>query len=72
MSIQLIVKPPKNKLMERIEKLLTRKPSIIDQLNHISLLEQSRYCSPVNFWVNVVCRWITHDEPAYEAYTLAG
>lgn len=67
MGIQLIVKPRKNmknRLMPLMDKLLTRKRSIvetiIDQLKNISQIEHSRHRSPVNFWVNVVCGLIAY------------
>lgn len=67
MGIQLITKPRrnmKNKLMPLIDKLLTRKRSIIetiiDQLKNISQIEHSRHRSPVNFFVNLVCGLIAY------------
>jgi hypothetical protein len=61
MGIQLLTKPKrnmKNKLMPLMDKLLTRKRSIIetiiDQLKNISQIEHSRHRSPVNFLVNLV------------------
>ena len=67
MGIQLITKPKrnmKNKLMPLIDKLLTRKRSIIetiiDQLKNISQIEHSRHRSPVNFLVNLVCGLIAY------------
>lgn len=67
MGIQLITKPKrnmKNKLMPLMDKLLTRKRSIIetiiDQLKNISQIEHSRHRSPVNFLVNIVCGLIAY------------
>ncbi|NJM68493.1 MAG: IS982 family transposase [Acaryochloris sp. RU_4_1] len=67
MGIQLITKPKrnmKNKLMPLIDKLLTRKRSIIetiiDQLKNISQIEHSRHRSPVNCLVNIVCGLIAY------------
>ena len=67
MGIQLIVKPRKNmknRLMPLLDKLLTRKRSIvetiIDQLKNISQIEHSRHRSPLNFLVNVVCGLIAY------------
>lgn len=67
MGIQLITKPRrnmKNKLMPLMDKLLTRKRSIvetiIDQLKNISQIEHSRHRSPVNFLVNLVCGLIAY------------
>lgn len=66
-GIQLITKPKcnmKNKLMLLMDKLLTRKRSIIetiiDQLKNISQIEHSRHCSPINFAVNVLCGLIAY------------
>jgi transposase len=62
MGIHLITKPKrnmKNKLIPLMDKLLTRKRSIIetiiDQLKNISQIEHSRHRSPVNCLVNIVC-----------------
>lgn len=67
MGIQLITKPKrnmKNKLMPLMDKLLTRKRSIIetiiDQLKNISQIEHSRHRSPVNCLVNIVCGLIAY------------
>lgn len=67
MGIQLITKPRKNmknRLMPLMDKLLTRKRSIvetiIDQLKNISQIEHSRHRSPINFFVNVVCGLIAY------------
>ena len=67
MGIQLIVKPRKNmknRLRPLMDKLLTRKRSIvetiIDQLQNISQIEHSRHRSPVNFLLNVVCGLIAY------------
>jgi transposase len=67
MGIQLIAKPKrnmKNKLMPLMDKLLTRKRSIIetiiDQLKNISQIEHSRHRSPVNCLVNIVCGLIAY------------
>jgi Transposase DDE domain len=61
LGIQSIAKPKrnmKNKLMSLMDKLLTRKPSIIetivDQLNNISQIEHSRHRSQVNCLVSIV------------------
>jgi Transposase DDE domain len=54
----------KNKLMPLINKLLTRKRSMIeamiDQLKNISQIEHSRHPSPVNCMVNIVCGLIAY------------
>jgi archaellum component FlaC len=54
----------KNKLMPLIDKLLTRKRSIIetiiDQLKNISQIKHSRHRSPVNFLVDLVCGLIAY------------
>lgn len=67
MGIQLITKPKrnmKNKLMPLLDKLLTRKRSIIetiiDQLKNISQIEHSRHRSPINFLVNLICGLIAY------------
>ena len=67
MGIQLISKPRKNMknhLMPLMDKLLTRKRSIvetiIDQLKNISQIEHSRHRSPINFFVNVLCGLIAY------------
>ena len=67
MGIQLIVPPRrnmKNYLMPLMDKILTRKRSIvetiIDQFKNISQIEHSRHRSPVNFFVNVVCGLIAY------------
>lgn len=67
MGIQLITKPRKNmknRLMPLMDKLLTRKRSIvetiIDQLKNVSQIEHSRHRSPINFFVNVVCGLIAY------------
>jgi len=67
MGIQLVTKPKrnmKNKLMPLMDKLLTRKRSIIetiiDQLKNISQIEHSRHRSPVNCMVNIVCGLIAY------------
>jgi len=67
MGIQLIVPPRKNmknRLMPLMDKILTRKRSImetiIDQFKNISQIEHSRHRSPVNFLVNVVCGLIAY------------
>lgn len=67
MGIQLISKPRKNmknRLMPLMDKLLTRKRSIvetiIDQLKNISQIEHSRHRSPINFFVNMVCGLIAY------------
>jgi Transposase DDE domain len=67
MGIQLITKPKrnmKNKLMPLMDKLLTRKRSIIetiiDQLKNISQIEHSRHRSPVNCMVNILCGLIAY------------
>jgi transposase len=67
MGIQLLTKPKrnmKNKLMPLMDKLLTRKRSIIetiiDQLKNISQIEHSRHRSPVNCMVNIVCGLIAY------------
>jgi hypothetical protein len=67
MGIQLLAKPKrnmKNKLMPLMDKLLTRKRSIIetiiDQLKNISQIEHSRHRSPVNCVVNIVCGLIAY------------
>jgi hypothetical protein len=67
MGIQLISKPRKNmknRLMPLMDKLLTRKRSIvetiIDPLKNISQIEHSRHRSPINFFVNVVCGLIAY------------
>lgn len=67
MGIQLVTKPKrnmKNKLMPLMDKLLTRKRSIIetiiDQLKNISQIEHSRHRSPVNVLVNIVCGLIAY------------
>jgi hypothetical protein len=67
MGIVLITKPKrnmKNKLMPLMDKLLTRKRSIIetiiDQLKNISQIEHSRHRSPVNCMVNIVCGLIAY------------
>ena len=63
----MIVKPKrnmKNKLMPLMDKLLTRKRSIIetiiDQLRNISQIEHSRHRSPTNCLVNIVCGLIAY------------
>lgn len=67
MGIQLITKVKrnmKNKLMPLMDKLLSRKRSIIetiiDQLKNISQIEHSRHRSPVNFLVNLICGLIAY------------
>lgn len=67
MGIRLIVPPRrnmKNRLMPLMDKILTRKRSIvetiIDQFKNISQIEHSRHRSPVNFFVNVVCGLIAY------------
>jgi hypothetical protein len=46
----------KNKLLPLFDKLLLRKPALIetvnDQLKNISQIEHSRHRSPFNFFVN--------------------
>jgi len=66
-GIQLLTKPKrnmKNKLMPLMDKLLTRKRSIIetiiDQLKNISQIEHSRHRSPINCLVNLVCGLIAY------------
>ncbi|HEY9827280.1 MAG TPA: transposase, partial [Stenomitos sp.] len=66
-GIELLAKPKrnmKNKLMPLMDKLLTRKRSIIetiiDQLKNISQIEHSRHRSPVNCVVNIVCGLIAY------------
>lgn len=65
--IQFFAKPRrnmKNKLMLLHDKLLSRKRSIIETINHqlknISQIEHSRHRSPVNFCVNVLCGLIAY------------
>jgi hypothetical protein len=67
MGIQLITQPKrnmKNKLMPLMDKLLTRKRSIIetiiDPLKNISQIEHSRHRSPTNCLVNIVCGLIAY------------
>jgi Transposase DDE domain len=54
----------KNKLMSVFDKILLRKPSIIetviDQLKNISQIEHSRHRSPTNSLVNLVCGLIAY------------
>jgi hypothetical protein len=66
-GIGLITKPKrnmKNKLMPLMDKILTRKRSIIetmiDLLKNISQIEHSRHRSPVNCMVNIVCGLIAY------------
>ena len=53
-----------NRLMELTDKLLLRKPaiieSVIDQLKNISQIEHSRHRSPINFLVNLVSGLISY------------
>ncbi|SFI17491.1 Transposase DDE domain-containing protein [Nitrosomonas sp. Nm34] len=62
-GVQLVTKVRKNmknKLLPLFDKLLLRKRSIIeavnDPLKNISQIEHSRHRSPVNFFVNLICR----------------
>ncbi|WRL44041.1 IS982 family transposase [Cyanobacterium aponinum UTEX 3222] len=54
----------KNKLMRLHDKLLSRKRSIIenvnDQLKNVSQIEHSRHRSPVNFCANILCGLIAY------------
>jgi len=66
-DLQLITKLPanmKNQLMPLIDRLLSRKRSIIetiiDQLKNISQIEHSRHRSISNFFVNVLCGLIAY------------
>lgn len=66
-GIQLVTKLKrnmKNRLMSLSDKLLLRRPaiieSIIDQLKNISQIEHSRHRSPVNGFVNVICGLIAY------------
>lgn len=66
-GIQLITKLKRNmkqRLMPLSERLMLRKRSIIetiiDQLKNISQIEHSRHRSPVNCFVNILCRLIAY------------
>ena len=54
----------KNTLLPLLDKLLLRRrvivETIVDQLKNISQIEHSRYRSPVNFVVNVLCGLIAY------------
>lgn len=66
-GIEFFAKPRRNmkkKQMRLVDKLLSRKRSIvetvIDQLKNISQIEHSRHRSPVNCWVNIICGLIAY------------
>jgi len=67
----------KNTLLPLLDKLLLRRrvivETIVDQLKNISQIEHSRYRSPVNFVVNVLCGLITYcRKPSLNLAALAG
>jgi transposase len=66
-GIEFFAKPKrnmKNKLMRLHDKLLSRKRSIIenvnDQLKNVSQIEHTRHRSPVNFCANILCGLIAY------------
>ena len=76
-KVQLITGIRANIMLPLLDKLLLRRrvivETIVDQLKNISQIEHSRYRSPVNFVVNVLCGLITYcRKPSLNLAALAG
>ena len=76
-NVQLITGIRANMMLPLLDKLLLRRQviveTIVDQLKNISQIEHSRYRSPVNFVVNVLCGLITYcRKPSLNLAALTG